>query len=641
MATSSSTALTSESSHGSEAVGNAASQAEFVGQPYFRRLRSLEHAFPTLKGFLVKIKNADEGRKLVQNYYRIQHERSPGRCYGLQFEDDQASLIEGFPNGFGSPQALREYLEAHPAKESHEQKQRRLFILEDLEPDYVDALGDHLGVDPLVFSEQMNTWNFTDSRSIPHRGLPSISLPNQSFTLRYYEIRTLDDPSSVNQKKFQMTFAINRRRYERWRDIDLPSFSNSVDKRHAFIRRCASFWTSQEEIDCAPKGNAGKRGNDKRNDDAYQKDTDARMGHGWDAVILVDPGMAAASTGPGKDYILQDPKEYPDRARLWKADTWDQPGIVHAIEHNSWAYHDGCPTLAPLLFSQVNSRAQDRMQKFRTQRDLASPLDELVFYWVKVASSDLIKEAWKDSSNVAYYLLKYIAQHWTNQLELINCTVAKGEYFSDDYQANIDDKLSGSQWKADLVKVNDITRDINYMRRQMNHFWRAMVLNLERLGIQLGCETVDESLSQTLRGAQKDFLTINARLAPLRERVEALNTIANDLSNLRAAFKGLHDGDLSLRLSVFAAIVFPFTMVASILSMGENFLPGKKQFWIFWASSVPFVFVFAILLVYGRRPDRIFSDLKRFVKPPPGPNGIGNIKNEKVTRKANIQSSAC
>src|SRR5436309_2877365 len=43
-----------------------------------------------------------------------------------------------------------------------------------------------------------------------------------------------------------MTVAVNRRKYERWRDIDVPRLDHQDDDRHAFIRRCASFWTSQE-----------------------------------------------------------------------------------------------------------------------------------------------------------------------------------------------------------------------------------------------------------------------------------------------------------------------------------------------------------------------------------------------------------
>lgn len=65
-----------------------------------------------------------------------------------------------------------------------------------------------------------------------------------------------------------------------------------------------------------------------------------------------------------------------------------------------------------------------------------------------------------------------------------------------------------------------------------------MVLNLERLGVQLGAEQVDADLPLALKGAQRDLLTIHAQIQPLRERSEALNAIASDLSNLRAAFRG-------------------------------------------------------------------------------------------------------
>ena len=325
---------------------------------------------------------------------------------------------------------------------------------------------------------------------------------------------------------------------------------------------------------------------------------------------MVDPGMSSASNHHGLDLILQDPQRHKDRASLWNARPWEESESVKDTEHKSQPYHDGCPTLAPLLFSQISPGAQDQMEAFHRQRDLTSPLDELVFYWTKIASADLIAQTNAHSSNTSYYLLKHIAQNWTSLLELINCTVAKGEYFSDDYQAKIDDTLSGQQWKADLIKVNAIAKDINYMRRQMNHFWRATLMNLERLGVQLGCEQISPHLPIALQGAQKDFLTINTRLAPLRQRTENLTAIANDLANLRAAFKGIHDGEFSLRLGILASVVFPLTLFAAIFSMGENFLPGKRDFWVFWVSSVPFVGIFAIGLIYGRRPDRILGDVR-------------------------------
>jgi hypothetical protein len=237
----------------------------------------LRFAFPPFQSFIKKIGNVDQGRELVLAYYRnhppgvlpevVPHngpsdsddrpgvtpsnpptpdpQGIPGRCYCLQFAENIVTLLKDYPNGFANRTELAKYLIAHPAKASREKSIRRLFVLEDLEPHYIDVLGQYLDIDPLVFSEQMNTWNFTDSYSIPHRGLPSLCTPKQSYTLRYYEIRTLDDPKSIDALSLQFTFAVNRRRYERWRDIDLP-LSGIKDKRHAFIRRCASFWTSQD-----------------------------------------------------------------------------------------------------------------------------------------------------------------------------------------------------------------------------------------------------------------------------------------------------------------------------------------------------------------------------------------------------------
>jgi hypothetical protein len=185
------------------------------------------------------------------------------------FGDDQVSLLPGYEAGFVTPERLEEYLTDKSAEQSRNvDKQRRLFILEDMEPAYVEVLGHHLGVDPLVFSEQMNTWNYNDSWSVGARGLPSLITPEQSFTLRYYELRTLKKPQSIDALTLQMTFAVNRRRYERWRDVDVPS-AGKPDRRHGFVRRAASFWTSQQP---APVGES-------------DADRTARESLGWDGTF--------------------------------------------------------------------------------------------------------------------------------------------------------------------------------------------------------------------------------------------------------------------------------------------------------------------------------------------------------------------
>lgn len=541
-------------------------------QPYLRSLWEHREAFPAINSLLSKLTNTDFGRKLVQDWYQTQIGRVPGRCYCLQFRADGVSKLSGFENGFPSPESLREYLADHPAQNSRLMKNHRLFILEDLHSEYVDALGWGLGVDPLVFVSQMDTWNFTDSVSVPSQVLPSTSSPEQSFTLRYYETRTLEDPGSIDTLRMQTTFAINRRRYQRWRQIDLPA-GGVADKQTAFIRRCASFWTSQEP---------------------------GQADEGWDAVLLVDPAV-----GP---YILQDAIQYHNRGRLWNARLWDGRETVGLRSHSSHAYHGGSLILPNSRFKAVATEVPSYFARFPKKHERESPLDILIFAWTKVAPLSLVDKAIAHSPNAAYHLLKYVAQHWNNQLEMVNTTIYKGEYLREDYKSKIDEEQLRAQWKVDLLRLKEIEKDVDAIRRDLTSQLRAATSNLVRLGVVLGCEAVDADLPLALKDAQKDFITIRTSLQPLCERAEALTGIIDDLSNMRAGFKSISNTEYGLRLLLFvSAVIFPMTLVASIFSMGDDYRPGGRWFWKFWAVSMPFVAAFVIVLV--PRPSKLVQNL--------------------------------
>jgi Mg2+ and Co2+ transporter CorA len=360
-----------------------------------------------------------------------------------------------------------------------------------------------------------------------------------------------------------------------------------------------------------PGGGAAASGNNA-NGVTARKSTRSRPRIRRQASTGGDPGAADDEDihfPARKTFILKDQNIYTSRASLWRAQDWNVKIELDAVEHESWPYLDGCATLMPLKFPHVGMGSHPSVIEFlQRDRDLVSPAEEMIFYWTNIAPKRLVQSTKSTSSNASYYLLKHVAQHWVNQLELINTTISKGEWFSDDYQAKIDDNLSLQKWKQDLKDVNSIAKDINYMRRHLNHFWRAMILNLERVGVTLGCEEISEDVPLALKGAQKDFITIHNRMQPLRERAEALNSVANDLANLRAAFRGVHDGEFSVRLSLFASIVFPLTLVAGIFSMSEDYLPGTPQHWKLWAIGLPVCLAVAMGLVYGKRPWRIFID---------------------------------
>lgn len=201
-------------------------------------------AYPALAGLLSRIQKLSDSRaqRLVRERTRKYIGQLPGRCALLIFQEDHVEAKH-----FDSPQTLAAYMEAtrlEDGKRSNDNScHHRLWILEDLEPEWVNVLGSWLNVDPLVFNEQMNTFNFVDSQTIQTRPVPSMARPATSFTLRYFEVRHLKPPLRIHTTTNQMTFAINSRRIERWRDVDTPSFKQKW--QHSFIRRCASFWTNQ------------------------------------------------------------------------------------------------------------------------------------------------------------------------------------------------------------------------------------------------------------------------------------------------------------------------------------------------------------------------------------------------------------
>lgn len=287
-------------------------------------------------------------------------------------------------------------------------------------------------------------WNFSDSGSVPHRDLPSLRSPERMFTLRYYELRTLDDEDSIRTDKNQMTHAVNRRKIERWRDVDLPSIE--PDKRHAFIRRCASFHVS-------PKAGT----NDSTGWDGKYLCILVRPTLIVIALMLVDPALNSCpvcaehnakkhprdksadqvdldgkpneSTCQPSCLILEDPRLYPTRKELWFSRIWKGTGSCREVRHNSQAYHGGCPSLvAPTL---VGPKDTPIVAAMNPTRNMASPFDELVLYWTEYANKELIGLARENPVNSAYYLLKFIAYQWSHQLELIAYSVANTEWFAD------------------------------------------------------------------------------------------------------------------------------------------------------------------------------------------------------------------
>ncbi len=337
------------------------------------------------------------------------------------------------------------------------------------------------------------------------------------------------------------------------------------------------------------------------------------MTHTSPAVMLVDPPMnvARAKRDDGKcvdqaesplNYIFSG-EDFGSRGELWEARDGDVFFKLGKKRHASEPYHKGCTTLYPLSFSSPERLKTADVIANAYHRNMDSLFDETIFYWKNLATAEDVRSVRKDSVNSTYHLLKHIGCHWTNVLELISHTLAQSEYFSDDNPATRPKHMSTAEWRREFYNVVEASHKINYFRRKMIYFEANMALNLERLGASLDCDLqIDDApkLPRALSDAQRDFQVLASRLRPLRERANNLSTVAKDIASLRAAFQAIEDGASGLSLSILATVIFPFTLVASMFSMADNFKPGNSQFWLFFAVSIPLSAVIILFLILNQ-----------------------------------------
>lgn len=209
--------------------------------PYLSQVDKLKFSYPSLGLFISRILNRDEeGRRLVDQYSVDENGqyRPPGRCCVLEFRTSNTRYWVQ-PIHLRDVASVQNYLELHSPTHGDpipDECHHRMYILEDLAPEYVELLGRHLRVDPVVLASQMNSWRFLNTGTIAQRTLPSLADPKQSFTLRYPELRCFDQIMD----DWLWTFAANRRKIDPWYPI--PGGRVKLNDELALVRRCLSFW---------------------------------------------------------------------------------------------------------------------------------------------------------------------------------------------------------------------------------------------------------------------------------------------------------------------------------------------------------------------------------------------------------------
>jgi hypothetical protein len=166
----------------------------------------------------------------------------PVRVAVLEFRKNKVTCIDfDSKDGQDGYEKLASYL----ASEAPSECRHRLYLLEDLNPSFIELLGAYLNIDGTVFASQIRDAHFSGGYVNGHAPkLPSFQDPNKSFTLRYYEARYFDDPAMPEFSSSVRTLGNVSRQitFGRGASRKIPGFDGHV----GFIRRNTSFWSRRE-----------------------------------------------------------------------------------------------------------------------------------------------------------------------------------------------------------------------------------------------------------------------------------------------------------------------------------------------------------------------------------------------------------
>ncbi|KAI1749611.1 hypothetical protein F4782DRAFT_549555 [Xylaria castorea] len=84
-----------------------------------------------------------------------------------------------------------------------------------------------------------------------------------------------------------------------------------------------------------------------------------------------------------------------------------------------------------------------------------------------------------------------------------------------------------------------------------------------------------------------DLAHIEMQIKQYANALESLNPIIMSLIQLANSRRSMSEASDVRRLTYIAVVFIPLSFVAALFSMGDNFLPGRESFWLYWATSIP------------------------------------------------------
>jgi hypothetical protein len=223
--------------------------------------------------------------------------------------------------------------------------------------------------------------------------------------------------------------------------------------------------------------------------------------------------------------------------------------------------------------------------KERTERPLYKEgmFDNLQGYWTRERPACFDRED-PSIQSLAYYALRIAAAEWVKYVAVMQKCLKHYEYNHDQLPA-----LSLEKFDRDLRELQ------SWRRRTM--ISQGKIKSVLRFLSPKHCGVTKVDLD--LEHLSGDFEYIEGNIDAIGRRLESMLPVVMSFVQVTDARRSFAEtADIS-RLTVLALVFVPLTFVSSLFSMNTENLPGRGDFWVYFAVAIPLT---ALVVLIARPP---------------------------------------
>jgi hypothetical protein len=459
-------------------------------------------------------------------------EREIGRCAVIEFN-------QGFvqqTTSFGNSVELRQYMLAtspSPAIRAQNQPRRRLFILEDLPCNYILTLGSRLRIPPSFFAGH---YDDPASSTFNHRN-PFERHTKSQFRLRYGNSHRAE--VDVPPHKSSSIYAFNTNVCRYLHAYDPKGLLYDEMRSHHIL----SFWSSPFGIDGS-----------------------------WDAVLLVDPPLTGYVKCLPSMQLAPVRRELRDESSIPKHYLYPEMNALQELpeEVSKWASAYECP--------QYISIFDDALNKFASRNQDVGEIDNPMAV-VKFPRKLLIG-----------IMLAFLRRRYLNLLRIQKTRVKPGRTLRNNYLSSLSEGALSS-WHDEFFDF--IVGSCAAMKE--------LIQETEENMVSLGLPMEDRTTCNSgVAGGPPQWETDGWR--SVLDLAHVIDGLTNSLATGYLQYITIQEARISngnaqslSKITVLTMLFIPLSTVASIFSMGGDFLPGNPRAWVFWVVSIPVLMMLAYL----------------------------------------------